>query len=103
MKKNWMNMDKLKSYIKDLFLNVFVYSLIDLVFAAAFSALLAGIFYFLTPFQSSLIPFTPDDTLTAARILFLIYFLVIIYTSVNSFIRFKKSLAATDSNNRGEK
>ena len=76
-----------------------MYSLIDLVFAAAFTALLAGIFYFLTLSQSSLIPFTPDDTLSAAKILFFIYFLVITYTSANHFIRFKRSLAAIDSNN----
>ena len=86
-------MEKLKQYIRGLFFNVVVFSLVDIVFAALFTSVLVGVFYISTLILGDWLSFGVDELVLSAQILFLIYLLVIFYTSIGHLIRYKNNLS----------
>ncbi len=91
-------MDKIRDYVMALFSNVIVYVLVDVLFATFSTFLLAGVFYLSSMVFGVRLPFGRDEILLAAQVLFAIYLLVIIYTSIGQFIKFKKHILTMPEN-----
>ncbi|MEJ1298170.1 MAG: hypothetical protein RPU63_11920 [Candidatus Sedimenticola sp. (ex Thyasira tokunagai)] len=88
-----MDIDKIKQYSLGLFLNVGIYLIIDIIFAGILTSLLVGSFYISTLILGDLLPFETNDILLSGQIIFVIFLLAIIYTSVGQIISFKKNIS----------
>jgi len=91
-----MNKGNYKEYIKGIFSNVFVYSLIDTFFTIIYVFVIGGItlLYTLAIDEHSLIQ--EKQILVSIQIFLVIYFSVISVTSLNAYIKFKRNFKASN-------
>lgn len=89
-----MKLKEIKKYAERLFSNVFVFSLIDVLFSALYALLIGGVLYIFTLVTGDSSIVTSKNILVASQFFLSVYFVVISITSIIHYVKFKKRFSS---------